>query len=151
MVSFDGPNLIATLPAGDSTISVEQDLYSDWKEFFKTGTNSQFPQMFTPSIGGHEIDAVTGKEVSGFFLLRNDLGWRIRPAEENAEVVLTGNLYPTDSTLPMFVPTIGAFTVLVSVERDASAVGLPGAGLLQTDIDAIRLGLLKLSEFLALK
>lgn len=48
-----------------------------------------------------------------FFFIQNNLGWRIRPAEADATVFLTGNLAPEDSSLPIMIPTIGAYTVLV--------------------------------------
>ena len=119
MPSFDGDNLIITLDSGVAEVNAETDLYSDWKEWFKTPGNAKYPLAFD-TTGGDPTTA-TGA-VSPFFFLRNDNGWRIRPAEEDAEVVIVGNLYPRDVTLPLFVQTTGAFTVLLTIERDASSV-----------------------------
>lgn len=117
--SFDGDNLLITLPAATAEIDAKVDLYSDWKEWFKTPGNAKFSLAFD-TTGGDPTTA-TGA-VSAFFFLRNDNGWRIKPAEEDAEVVIVGNLYPRDVTLPVFTQTTGAFTVLLTIERDASSV-----------------------------
>lgn len=120
MPTFDGANLLVTLDAGTPTVDVQIDLYSDWKEYFKTGDNSKFFQAFSLSAGG--IDTVPG-EVSGRnFFFRNDLGWRIRPAEEDAEIDVVGNLFKADATLPMFIPTLGDFTVLIALQRSSLAL-----------------------------
>lgn len=108
--TFDGTNRIITLPEATSEINVEQDLYSDWKEFVKVGNNAQFAPAFR-TISGDPLTAAL--EAAPYFFLRNDLGWRIRPAEEDATVFFTGNLIAEDSTLPLTIPTIGAFTVLL--------------------------------------
>ena len=149
-VDFDGPNLLITLESAITTVDAEEALYSDWKEWFKTDPNSKHFLAFD-TTGGDTVDAVTGKEVSAYFFLRNDLGWRIKPPEEDIEITIVGNLYPRDSTLPMLVPTTGGFNANTFIERDASAVALPGSGLLGSDIAAIRAGLLTLGQFLALQ
>ncbi len=110
-VTFDGNNLIITLPAATATIDVETDLYSDWKEWMKTGTNARYLQAFSGSEGGAPVTATLSS--GSYFFLRNDLGWRIRPAEEDATVTFTGNLVPTDLTLPMTTPTVGPYTVML--------------------------------------
>lgn len=109
-VTFDGENLVITLETGVTIVDVEQALYSDWKEWFKTGTNSRYPLAFR-TVGGDNL--TPGIDAGAYFFLRNDLGWRIRPAEEDATVLIVGNLAPEDSSLPMTIPTIGAFTVLL--------------------------------------
>jgi hypothetical protein len=135
--TFDGPNLLITLPAVTPEIDAKIDLYSDWKEWFKTSDNSKFPVAFD-TTGGDPTTA-TGN-VAAYYFLRNDNGWRIKPAEEDAEVVIVGNLYPRDATLPMFMETTGAFTVLITIERDASSVVetvVAGSGVTQQDKDDI--------------
>ncbi len=111
MPSFDGENLLITLDAGVTSVDAQTDLYSDWKEFFKTGTNSRFPLAFRASVGGDPL--TPGLDAGAYFFLQNQLGWRIRPAEENATITLEGNLIAEDTTLPVVVPTVGAFTVLI--------------------------------------
>ena len=109
---FDGDNLIATLNAGGAvhTVDAGENLYSEWKEWVKT-TGHQYEPMFRV-VGGDPL--TPGINAGSYFFLRNDLGWRIRPAEENATIFMTGNLVPEQSSLPLAVPTIGAFTVLLT-------------------------------------
>ena len=117
--TFDGDNLLITLPTSTAEIDAKVDLYSDWKEWFKTSPNAKYPLAFD-TVGGDPTTA-TGA-VAAYYFLRNDNGWRIKPAEEDAEVTIVGNLYPRDVALPVFAQTTGAFTVLLNVERDASSV-----------------------------
>lgn len=109
--TFDGVNLIITLPSGEAIVDVETDLYNAWKRFMLADKqNMRFPLAFR-TIGGDEL--TPGIDAGAYFFLQNDLGWRIRPAEEDATVLVTGNLAPEDSALPMTIPTAGAFTVLL--------------------------------------
>ena len=111
MPSFDGINLIITLDSGITDVDVQVDLYSAWKTFMKSGTNAQFPLAFR-TIGGDALDAT--RTAGATYFLRNDLGWRIRPAEENATINFIGSIAANDITLPIMIPTIGAFTVLIN-------------------------------------
>lgn len=108
---FDGDNLLITLNAGGAihTVDAQVDLYSDWKEWVKSA-GSKFPQAFDTS-GGDPLTA--GITAGAYFFLRNDLGWRIKPAEEDATITMVGNLAPRDASLATIVPTTGAFTVAV--------------------------------------
>lgn len=109
--SFDGTNLVITLPAATPVIDVEVDLYSDWKEWFKTGTNSKYPLAFR-TFGGDPLSATIA--AGAYFMFQNQNGWRIRPAEESATITLNGNIAPEDPDLPITIPTIGAYTVLIN-------------------------------------
>ena len=135
MPTFDGDNLLIVLDTAVAEVNVKTDLYSDWKEWVKTGTNARYLRAFE-TLGGDPTTA-TGV-VSPFFFLRNDLGWRIRPAEENANVTIVGNLYGRDPALPILTATVGTHTVLVNIERDASSVvETGGSGITQQDKDDI--------------
>ncbi|MDX1493536.1 MAG: hypothetical protein R3253_05735 [Longimicrobiales bacterium] len=111
MPTFDGENLLIVLDSGITEVDVEVDLYSDWKEWFKQGTNSRYPLAFR-TTGGDPLTAAL--DLGAYFFLRNDLGWRIRPPEEDITIVFTGNLAPEDVSQPVMVPTLGGFTVLVA-------------------------------------
>lgn len=107
---FDGINRIITLTAGGAihTVDAQVDLYSDWKEWVQLAENSKHPQAFDTSGG----DPLTpGINAGSYYFLRNDLGWRIRPAEEDSNITMVGNLAARDGTLPILIPTIGNFTV----------------------------------------
>src|SRR3990172_5460758 len=119
MPTFDGTTLVITLDSGVTEVDAKVKLYSDWKEYYKTGDNSKYAPAFD-TIGGDDTTA-TGK-VSAFFFLRNDLGWRIKPPEENINITIVGNLYGRDPALPIIKATTGNFTVLINIERDASSI-----------------------------
>ena len=110
--TFDGPNLRIIFPSGVTEIDA-QDLYSRWKDWYKTGTNSRFPIAFTTS-GGAGLPG--GVDEGRYYTLQNQLGWRIRPPEEDINISVVGNLVPADDTLGttgIVVPTLGGFTALV--------------------------------------
>jgi len=109
MPTFDGEALVITLDAVTPTLDAEADLYGEWKTWMLAG-NMRYPQAFRTTGG----DSLTpGVDAGAYFFIQNQLGWRIKPAEEDATILLTGNLAPEDSTLPVLIPTTGDFTVLV--------------------------------------
>jgi hypothetical protein len=135
--TFDGDNLLITLNAGGAVHSVnaETDLYSDWKEWVKLSSANAAHAPAFRTTGGDPL--TPGIEAGAYFFLRNDLGWRIKPAEEDATITLTGNLAPEDSSLPIVIPTTGAYTVLVlglqpitqgveGTSTGSSGTGVPG-------------------------
>ena len=138
-ITFDGPNLRIILDSGDTEVNVQTDLYSAWKNWAKTPGNEVHEFAFS-TTGGDPVTA-TGN-VAPYYFLNNTGGWRIRPAEEDINVILVGNLYGLDPALPIFEATTGAYTVLVAVERDASSV--------VEEVPTIT-GALTLPQFLALK
>lgn len=109
---FDFTNL--TITAADfADIDAEKDIYSTWKTLLLTGPaalNVGAPIAFNESVGGNPIGG--GKEISPYFFVRNDLGWRIRPATGSGELQITGNIFAFDLTLPLFTSN-GAGTVLI--------------------------------------
>lgn len=113
-VTFNGEELIITLEAGVTEVDVQVDLYTAWKTWQLTSgpdgsSNRRYPQAFRATGG----DAVTTTlDAGGYFYLRNDLGWRIRPAEEDATILFIQSLVPQDATLPVIMRTLGAYTVL---------------------------------------
>lgn len=109
--TFDGVNLLITLPSGQTGVDTEQDIYSAWKRWVTANNTANFPPAFR-TIGGDPL--TPGIDAGAYFFIRNDLGWRIKPAEEDATVLLTGNLAPQDSSLPILIPTTGNFSVLVA-------------------------------------
>ena len=112
--TFDGVNLVITLPLGQTSIDVEVDLYSAWKRWQLTApspSTRRFPAAFR-TIGGDPL--VAGLEAGAYFFLQNNEGWRIRPAEADATVAVIGNLVAEDPNVPLTTPTIGGYTVLLN-------------------------------------
>jgi hypothetical protein len=125
---FDFTNLI--IKAADfATMNAEKDIYSTWKNLLLIGPsalNVGAPPAFEVSVGGNSIGG--GQEISPYFFVRNDLGWRIEPAAGSGELQIDGNLFAFDLTVPLFQADIGGGTVLVKQVvspqsiTDASAV-----------------------------
>lgn len=114
-VTFNGEQLLIILESGVTEVDIEVDLYKAWKlwQLDDPGgvTNRKYPPAFRTSAG----DPLTGTlDLGGYFYLRNDLGWRIRPAEEDATIFFTGNLVAETTALPITVPTLGGYTVLIN-------------------------------------
>jgi len=109
-VSFDGPNLVVVLGT-ETSIDVEADLYSAWKEWQLQADNIKYPPAYR-AVGGDPLTA--GIALGSTFFIRNDLGWRIRPPEQSLTIYVVGNLVPENSALPILVPTLGNYSVLVA-------------------------------------
>jgi hypothetical protein len=92
-------------------------LYSDLKEDWIANLPSNSLGFEFPfrTVGGDPIGS--GLNVGSYFFLRNDLGWRLRADEVNHQLMISGNLYPENISLPMFVPTIGSYVVTLILER----------------------------------
>jgi hypothetical protein len=110
MPTFDGENLVITLDSGITEVDAEVDLYSEWKAWTLLSDNAKYPPAFR-SIGGDPLTPTLN--AGSYFFLQNQYGWRLRPPEEDIQISLIGNLVGEDSTLPLFVPTIGAYTATV--------------------------------------
>jgi hypothetical protein len=116
--SFDGANLTITLPTSQTSVDCQRDIYSAWKRWVQT-TGHQYEPAFDVT-GGDPINATD--DLAPAFFLRNDLGWRIKPDEEDITINIIGNLYPRDADVEYITTTTGAFTVLVNVDRSQNAL-----------------------------
>jgi hypothetical protein len=134
-VTFDSPNLRVIAKPGVVALDVQQDIYSDWKAETITGVGddlSKFPPVFVESFGGNDLGG--GSNAGGFYIFNNAAGWRIRPDEADHELVIDGNFYPVDPVLPIVVPTLGGFTVVVSFDRSSLSLGVSQ---ISADLDKI--------------
>ena len=107
VVTFDASSLriIPVDTGGDIELDMVE-VYSEWKEWAKTGDNIKHPQAFR-YIGG---DPVTDTQNAGstFFILN---GWRFRPVERSHKLTLVGNIFSDPAGSSVFVPTLGSYTV----------------------------------------
>ena len=136
--AFDGDTLTVTLDpptGGVLQFDVQDDLYSEWKEFMQVAfSNMKFPPLFT-TFGG---DAITPTLNAGaYYKFNNVAGWRIKPDESDHDINLVGSLIALDPLLPMFKPTTGGFTVLVNGLQPITTVVAIGSGVTQQDKDDI--------------
>lgn len=137
---FDFTNLIISGKVSGN-FEAENDLYSDWKELVGADTTGQaagappaFLESNTRVNGGRAGGSVGGNPIgnsqfiSPYFFLNNIDGWRLRPAEEDGETTITGNLFPLDADTPFLIPTIGAFSQLLRLIVSPQSITTQVAG-----------------------
>jgi hypothetical protein len=123
-ITFDGDNL-EIIVTTTGTYDAKEDIYSDWKVWFKTSDNAKYPLAFD-TTGGDPLDATT--DLSAFYFLRNDLGWRIKMPEANGRVIINGDLFPRDDTIDLFTPSTGSFNVFLTQVVSSKSLVSDGAG-----------------------
>jgi hypothetical protein len=134
MATFDGPNKIITL--GDPGISPTQsvpDIYSEWKTWSRLSDNLKWLPAFDLSVGGNDTNPP--EKLDGYFFVRNDLGWRVKPFEATGVTTLAGNLFAFDTGTALYIATTGSFTAFIigSVSSKALAVETGVSGLTPTE------------------
>ena len=113
-VTFNGLEKLIIVNDGVTTLSVIRDLYSEWKKWFKSGTNSKFlPAM--RSVGGDPISDV--KDLGATFFLIN--GWRIRPFEGDHRLIIQGNLFTDPAGDSIVTDTIGDWRIVIEMETSS--------------------------------
>jgi hypothetical protein len=118
-ITFNGPAKTITIGYdGPLTDVSAADIYSRWKDWVAAG-NAQFDQAFAESVGGNDLGG--GVALAGYYFLRNDLGWRIKPSEFDYQINIAGDLYPADANIQYIVTTAGDYTVLFSFQRSAAS------------------------------
>lgn len=131
-ITFSGSAKTITIGYDAAITSVDViDVYSRWKDWVLAG-NAQYREAFGDSVGGESLGG--GLFTGAFFFLRNDLGWRIVPANSDHELRVIGGLYPTDAAQPIFSPPASA-NVLAVIQRSAESFA-PGEA--TVDYDRIR-------------
>lgn len=120
-VTFDGPNKLIIVNNGVSDINVEQDLYSDWKEWTLIRDYSKYDNAMRV-IGGDPT--VAGDFAGSTFFVTN--GWQIYV---DHAVNFDGNMFSDDFASPFVTPEnthilSQKFTNLVDkVTPDTSTLG----------------------------
>jgi hypothetical protein len=108
--TFDGVNKIFIVNSGITSIDVQIDLYSDWKEVLLEDDNMKYLQALS-TVGGDPLTA--GRFLGDTYFLEN--GWKIRPFEGQDHVLnIEGNLFSRDGSGAV-VPTTGNSNVLVEM------------------------------------
>jgi hypothetical protein len=108
-VCFDGDNKLILINPGVTDVNVEQDIYSDWKEWMALYDYMKY-EAAVRNVGGDPINDQGDKLGATFFLI-ND--WKIRTWEGNHNLSVVGNLYSDDGLSP-FVPTIDDWNILIT-------------------------------------
>ena len=120
---FDGPNKLVIEPAGvgNTVFSVTRDIYSAWKRWVVSGAGAQWQPAFIAE-GGTPIGA-TGFFTGGTIILVN--GWKIRGADHNHQLFLTGNIFSGDGVVTSPNPS---YSVEVFINSSVSAQGISTGG-----------------------
>jgi len=115
MYVFSGQEKVIYLQNGVTSFEV-QDLYSAWKNWVLSGTNSSFLPAFS-TIGGDPISAT--KSVAPYYFIAN--GWRIRPYESGHQLEVDGNLFVDGGVGNPFVPTTGNYNVFINISTSSDS------------------------------
>jgi hypothetical protein len=133
-VTFNGAAKTITIGYDAAITEVDAyEIYSLWKEWVVAG-NAQFLPAFGDSVGGNTVSA--SLSLGAFVFLRNDLGWRIVPADVDHELRVAGDIYPSDSNLPIFTPPATA-SVLAVIQRSATALAVGGTLTVESIVEAV--------------
>lgn len=113
-VTFDGSNKLIIVNTGVTTIDVEVDLYTAWKQWVLTGGGSIYDAAFR-TVGGDVIGA--NQYVPTYYFLINN--WKVKV--ENLTVNFSTNLY-SDNYLNPFTITNSSVYVQNSDVPDISSI-----------------------------
>jgi len=122
-VTFDGPNRVIIVNDGESSVDIQTDIYSAWKEWTQLEKNLAFPVALS-TIGGEPIGG--GLFVGATFFLEN--GWRIRPFEADGVITFTGNIYTREEGDNPVTSTIGDWNIQTTFRVSALAYALETGG-----------------------
>ncbi len=119
-ITFDGPNKIIDIGYDAATTTVSAlDIYSRWKDWVLLG-NAQYAEAFDLSVGGNDLGG--GSALDGYLFLRNDLGWRLRPADQDHVLVVSGQLFGYSTALPKYLSRASRTIVIQEVQSSRSQV-----------------------------
>lgn len=115
MYVFSGLEKIIYLRSGVTSFDV-QGLYSSWKSWILSGTNSKFLPAFS-TIGGDPISSA--KNVAPYYFLLN--AWKIRPFEESHSLTVDGNLFVEGGIGNPFISTTGNYNVFINISTSSDS------------------------------
>lgn len=118
-VTFDGPNRLILVNEGETTIDVQEDVYSNWKEWMLQRDNAKYQNAFLP-LGGDPITDSTF--VGDTYFLEN--GWRIQPWTSGKGYILDviGNIYTREAGQNPVNPTNNVSVLLTRSNITETAI-----------------------------
>lgn len=138
-VTFDGVNRLIIINPNETSLDVETDIYSDWKEWSLIYENLKFaPALRT--TGGDQLPG--GRRVGQYFFLIN--GWKLVPPTDNllSDIEIVGNLFADDGSdilrtdnVRLLRQVVSQFTEIASPTVDAGDIQVivTGSGLTSTE------------------
>lgn len=136
-VTFDGINKLIIINDGVTSIDVQRDIYSSWKEWSQLETNLRYLKAIDtvggePTTGGQRLDVT-------YFLIN---GWKIKPYSGTYDLTITGNIFSVDGSSIKVPADVISATVANNltlnlntsvIVRQLSATSTSGSGGLEAD------------------
>lgn len=116
-ITLDGPTRRIIL---DSASVSAAEIWSAWVDWHKD--NKQWPLAFA-QVGGDSLGS--GLYIPPYFFLLNN--WRVRPMEQNHNLVITGNLFVEGGGVPL-VNTLGVYQINANYTVPVQAQGIATSG-----------------------
>jgi hypothetical protein len=90
-ITIDGENKIIDIGYDAATTVVDASaIYSRWKDWVQL-EGAWADEAFSLSVGGNDLGG--GVNLDAYYFLRNDLGWRIRAADQDHKLIINGQLF----------------------------------------------------------
>ena len=113
--TFDGVNKIISCELGTVSFSATE-VYSRWKSWVQEDPErAKYEPAFNNSLGGESLGG--GVLVGSYVFLQN--GWKIRPQEQNHQLIISGNLFPIPDTAALFTNTIGSYKAVIGMRTSS--------------------------------
>ena len=90
-VTFDGINKLIIINDGVTSLDVQEDVYSAWKQWAITETNLKYLNPIS-TVGGEPT--IEGQRLDVTYFLIN--GWKIKPYSGTYDLTLVGNIFDVD-------------------------------------------------------
>ena len=140
-VTFDGVNKLILINPGETSLDVQADIYSAWKQWAILETNLKYLNPIS-TVGGEPT--VAGQRLDVTYFLIN--GWKIKPYGGTYDLTLVGNIFDVDggsikvpADVNPFNPnniTINTNTSVIVRRVDADSAS-SGSGLTDAESEAL--------------
>ena len=123
-VVFDGPNKLILVNDGVTSLDVQVDIYSAWKEWLAGSQHDGLINAaFEQAIRGVGGDPLPGSRYLGdtYFLMN---GWRIKPYSGYYRLEVEGNLYTEEGDDVFLDPDSGRVTIVQTVSNLVDTIGV---------------------------
>jgi len=119
---------------GEVIVDIPKDLYSALKDDWHSTASLQKMRFPFRTFG----DPIGAESIGPYVFFDNLSGWRIRPYDQDHDLIMRGNLVPESAvqglTLPTFLSRAGR-TIPIFLERSAQAISVGGSA--QDTADAV--------------
>ena len=98
-VTFDGVNKLILVNPGETSLDIQVDVYSAWKQWALQENNLKYLNPFS-TVGGEPT--IEGQRLDVTYFLIN--GWKIKPYTGTYDLTLVGNIFDIDGfTFNIFI------------------------------------------------